>query len=216
MPTTRRSTGSARGRTGPSKGQSTISFHSKVTKSVPQDTKKAVVAPSVAKVEPADVGSPAKEEVEDVVVDEPEVEETEIEQQETIPEKSEAELQAEKVTDAQISKYWKGIEKQRRAPRVHQQDLTQSEMVLRYFDVSSQYGVSVFRLRFQSQLKNANRTTQPCIGTPRMKRWQRAERLGLNPPIEVLAVLLKEEKAGNPGIEKAQMDKIMNSISLMS
>lgn len=52
---------------------------------------------------------------------------------------------------------------------------------------------------------------QPCIGTPRMKRWQRAERLGLNPPIEVLAVLLKEDNKGNNDIETAQMDKILNS-----
>lgn len=43
-----------------------------------------------------------------------------------------------------------------------------------------------------------------------MKRWQRAQRLGLNPPIEVLAVLLREEKQGNEGIEKAHMDEIMN------
>lgn len=44
-----------------------------------------------------------------------------------------------------------------------------------------------------------------------MKRWQRADRLGLNPPIEVLAVLLKEE--GN-GVELAQMDKILNSTAV--
>ena len=43
-----------------------------------------------------------------------------------------------------------------------------------------------------------------------MKRWQRAQRLGLNPPIEVLAVLLKEESKGNEAIEKAHMDDIMN------
>lgn len=45
-----------------------------------------------------------------------------------------------------------------------------------------------------------------------MKRWQRAERLGLSPPIEVLAVLLKEENKGNADIETAQMDKILNSV----
>lgn len=45
---------------------------------------------------------------------------------------------------------------------------------------------------------------------PRLKRWQRAERLGLNPPVEVLAVLLKEEAKGNNRIEKAHMDEIMN------
>lgn len=44
-----------------------------------------------------------------------------------------------------------------------------------------------------------------------MKRWQRAQRLGLNPPIEVLAVLLKEEAQGNKAIERAHMDEIMNA-----
>lgn len=47
-----------------------------------------------------------------------------------------------------------------------------------------------------------------------MKRWKRAEKLGLNPPIEVLAVLQKEEKKGNPGFETAHMDKILNSIAV--
>lgn len=44
-----------------------------------------------------------------------------------------------------------------------------------------------------------------------MKRWQRAQRLGLSPPIEVLAVLLKEENKNNRDAETAQMDKILNA-----
>jgi len=44
-----------------------------------------------------------------------------------------------------------------------------------------------------------------------MKRWQRAERLGLNPPVEVLAVLIKEEAKGEKGFERAHMDELMNS-----
>lgn len=44
-----------------------------------------------------------------------------------------------------------------------------------------------------------------------MKRWQRAERLGLNPPVEVLAVLLREEAKGGKGVERAHMDELMNS-----
>lgn len=47
-----------------------------------------------------------------------------------------------------------------------------------------------------------------------MKRWQRAERLGLSPPIEVLAVLLKEEMKGTRDIGTTQMDKILGSIAL--
>lgn len=98
------------------------------------------------------------------------------------------------MTEAHINKYWKSIEMERMAPRVHQEGLSTHEKILRYFDVSSQYG--------------------PCIGITRTKRWQRAEKLGLNPPIEVLAVLLKEDNNKNKGFEKAQMDKIMGSIAV--
>jgi len=44
-----------------------------------------------------------------------------------------------------------------------------------------------------------------------MKRWVRANKLGLEPPIVVLAVLLKEEKKGNTGIERAHVDELMSS-----
>ncbi|KAJ4155200.1 hypothetical protein LMH87_000456 [Akanthomyces muscarius] len=196
MPTTRRSTGGARARPGPNKGQSTISFSNRVTKAVPKDVKNSIVVPSRQKVD-----APAEKEleVEDVIAEpeadeQPEEDEDEEEAVEEIvvPEKTEVELKAGKMSDAQIGKFWKSIESERIAPRVHQEGLSLNEKVLRYFDVSSQYG--------------------PCIGTPRMKRWQRAERLGLNPPIEVLAVLLREENKGNSDIETAQMDKILNAV----
>jgi len=57
---------------------------------------------------------------------------------------------------------------------------------------------------------------QPCIGITRLKRWQRAQRLGLDPPVEVLAVLLKEEAKGNTAIEKAHMDELLNSAAVAS
>jgi DNA polymerase delta subunit 4 len=44
-----------------------------------------------------------------------------------------------------------------------------------------------------------------------MKRWVRANKLGLAPPIEVLAALLKEEKKGNTQIERAYVDELMSS-----
>lgn len=47
-----------------------------------------------------------------------------------------------------------------------------------------------------------------------MKRWKRADRLGLNPPTEVLAVLLKEEEKGNSSSEVAHLDKIINSTAI--
>ncbi|KAG5918014.1 hypothetical protein E4U42_007037, partial [Claviceps africana] len=105
-------------------------------------------------------------------------------------------IRAAEVTDAHINEYWKEIEAERKAPRVHQEGLSVHEKVLRCFDVSSQYG--------------------PCIGIDRTKRWQRAERLGLNPPIEVLAVLMKEHKKSSDEVETAQMDSILSSIAVGS
>ncbi|CAF9940795.1 MAG: hypothetical protein ALECFALPRED_008864 [Alectoria fallacina] len=105
--------------------------------------------------------------------------------------KSEAEEKGGKVSDAQVKRYWKGKEDERIAPRVHQRGLNVNEKILRHFDLSSQYG--------------------PCIGIPRMKRWKRAENLGLKPPVEVLAVLLKEEKSGNGKAERAFMEGLLTS-----
>jgi DNA polymerase delta subunit 4 len=49
-----------------------------------------------------------------------------------------------------------------------------------------------------------------------MKRWQRADRLGLNPPVEVLAVLMKEEEKGIKGVETAHIDQILNSTAVVA
>jgi DNA polymerase delta subunit 4 len=38
----------------------------------------------------------------------------------------------------------------------------------------------------------------------------------LNPPVEVLAVLLKEEAKGNKEIETAHMDELLNSAAVGS
>ena len=45
---------------------------------------------------------------------------------------------------------------------------------MRNFDMSSHYG--------------------PCTGISRLNRWKRAQKLGLKPPIEVLAVIVDAEK----------------------
>lgn len=145
MPTTRRSTGGARARPGPARGQSTISFSHKVSKPVPKDLKKAAVLSSA--VERAGQAQKKEEEeeeeeaqVDEIQVGEPEAEEQDVKKQ--VPEKSEAVIRAENISDAQINKYWKSVEAERIAPRVHQKDVSLAEKVLRYFDVSSQYGVS--------------------------------------------------------------------------
>lgn len=192
MPATRRSAGSARGRGAVAKGQSNLlSFSSRVTKSGVRDAKKSVLSASVKKIDPRDLEQ-ADEDT--IVVAQPGHEHMDVEEEAAVeipaePEKSEVQVRADKVTDAHVKKYWKSIEGQWSSPRVHQEGLSLSEKILRYFDVSSQYG--------------------PCVGITRLKRWNRAERLGLNPPIEVLSVLQKEEYSKK--IERAHIDEILNS-----
>ncbi|KAJ9627931.1 hypothetical protein H2203_003150 [Taxawa tesnikishii (nom. ined.)] len=87
----------------------------------------------------------------------------------------EVEVRARKIGEAQIARYWRAKEQERKAPRVHQEGLT------------------------------------PCIGIARLKRWKRAEMLGLHPPIEVLAVLLKQTDQGETSSQRAHVDQLMSS-----
>ncbi|KAH8160473.1 hypothetical protein CIB48_g7771 [Xylaria polymorpha] len=183
MPATRRSSGGGR----PSGKQATLSFNHRVTKSVPKSAKNLVSTPAQ---------SPLAKHVihaEPDVKDEADVEEK-VQVVEPVQEKTEAELRADEITDRQISRYWRNVESERRTKRLHQEDLSLAEKILRYWDVSSQYG--------------------PCVGVTRLKRWQRADRLGLNPPVEVLAVLMQEETKETKGIERAHMDDILNSTAV--
>ncbi|KAK7527098.1 DNA polymerase delta, subunit 4-domain-containing protein [Phyllosticta citriasiana] len=100
------------------------------------------------------------------------------------------EHEAIKVSEAQIKKYWREKEEARLAQRVHQEGLSIHEKVLREFDTTGNFG--------------------PCIGISRQKRWKRAQRLGLNPPIEVLAVLMKEGR-DNTRVQRAHVDELMAS-----
>ena len=149
MPTTRKSTRSTGG--GPK--QATLSFNHRVTKPVPKSAKDAVVSAGskdTAPAKPSPLSKSAKPEDEDE--DEAVVPPTEEQEPDEVvvpvpvpapaPETSEAELEAAKITDARIGRYWRGIEAQRLAKPVHQEELGTGEKVLRYFDVSSQYGVS--------------------------------------------------------------------------
>lgn len=52
-------------------------------------------------------------------------------------------VDARKITDTQIKRYWREKENERLAPRVHQEDLTVYEKLLREWDMSGQYGVSL-------------------------------------------------------------------------
>lgn len=144
MSSSKRSTGGTRARAGPEVGQSTISFASRVTKPVPKDAKKAALSDAPRKAA-IDATPPPKDEAEETPVEDVSVDEVEpVEEVTPDEEKSEAELRAEQVSDREIAGYWARLESERIAPRVHQEDVTLSEKVLRYFDVSSQYGVSCF------------------------------------------------------------------------
>ncbi|KAF1990857.1 hypothetical protein K402DRAFT_369858 [Aulographum hederae CBS 113979] len=187
----RRSTGNTK------QAQSTLAFHgqsTKVTKptSTPTSskTKKTkqdpALAESIVRTNLPAVASPDLEEpttAEIAIIDQAE--------QEAAQEETAEEKKARKVTDAQIKKYWKAKESVRNAPRVHQKELSVEEKVLREWDTSGQYG--------------------PCIGIARMKRWKRAHRLGLQPPMEVLAILLKEQDRNNIKAQRAHIDELMSS-----
>ncbi|KAK4618080.1 DNA polymerase delta subunit 4 [Fulvia fulva] len=101
------------------------------------------------------------------------------------------EAEARKITETQIERYWRAKDQERKAPRVHQEDLTVHEKILREWDMSGQYG--------------------PCIGIARLKRWKRANMLGLKPPMEVLSVLLKNMDDGNAKSQRAHVDELMSS-----
>ena len=66
------------------------------------------------------------------------------------------EERARKVTDTQIKKYWRQKEQERLAPRVHQEDLSVYEKVLREWDMSGQYGVSL------SSINNMDQDAKYC------------------------------------------------------
>lgn len=53
---------------------------------------------------------------------------------------------------------------------------------------------------------------QPCTGIARLKRWKRAYRIKLDPPLEVLAVLLKEmDRDSKVELQRSQVDELLNS-----
>ncbi|KAG4444438.1 hypothetical protein IFR05_000029 [Cadophora sp. M221] len=203
MPPTRRTRPSTNTPGPAAKGtQKTLSFGTKVTKpatALPyaKDKDQDVSSPSVtAKAHPlsntVDIDvKPEVEEREAEVEAATELDTGRIEGEGEKESKTEEVLKAEKVTDAQIRKYWREREGERLTRRVHQEELGVEEKILRLFDMSSQFG--------------------PAIGIARMKRWSRAHKLGLQPPIEVLAVLLREEKKGNEKIERAYVDELMSS-----
>ncbi|CCU82230.1 DNA polymerase delta subunit 4 [Blumeria hordei DH14] len=65
--------------------------------------------------------------------------------------------------------------------------------------------------RLQEQTRIAPSAHQADMGTDLKILWLRANRLGLSPPIEVLAVLLKGADTKGARIERAHVDELMIS-----
>ncbi|MCJ1403560.1 hypothetical protein MMC11_006783 [Xylographa trunciseda] len=198
MPSTRRKSGNP---TSTARAQQPLSFNSRSNKiikpSVAAASKNIDKFNSKKLAEAAEISSPSpaveEEEVDVRVTEQPPRAELAIRSQvETEKkERTDVESRAFNITDAQIKRYWKKKEEERKAPRVHQQGLSVEEKVLREFDLSSQFG--------------------PCVGIARTKRWKRAEALGLQPPLEVLAVLLKADSKSSAQVQKAYVDELMSS-----
>lgn len=154
MPATRRSSRGTASPAGAGK-QSTLSFKNKVTKSIkpvgkdtdyksPARAKEFKRSPTPEQEQEPKSESQSESKVHDVTSGEVEQKNKLVVEQEGS--KSEAEIKAAKVTDKAIEKYWGGIEASRQAKAVHRkhgEGLSTGEKVLRYFDVSSQYGVRV-------------------------------------------------------------------------
>ncbi|KAJ5200704.1 hypothetical protein N7491_008490 [Penicillium cf. griseofulvum] len=172
------------------RSQSTLSFGGRVTKpgTAPSHKAKALEStPSLpdtsATPEPQQLPVTPKE------PSKPHVAELAVRQQAAVEHQappSEEDKRALKLNKQDIWRYWQAQEKTRMTPRAHQQGMDVEEKILRHFDLSSQYG--------------------PCIGIARVKRWRRANQLKLNPPIEVLAVLLK----GKDPKERAYIDELLS------
>ncbi|CEP15516.1 hypothetical protein [Parasitella parasitica] len=55
----------------------------------------------------------------------------------------------------------------------HQEHLDETDKLLRAFDLNYDFG--------------------PCVGIKRLDRWERAQKLGLNPPANVKDILMKDK-----------------------
>jgi DNA polymerase delta subunit 4 len=120
--------------------QKTLSFGNKVTKpSAPSSTKDKAhtINPKVI-----DVGHVSSE----AAV----AEQARVEVERSKQERTAEEERASKITDAQIRRYWREREAERKTPRMHQEDVSLEEKILRLFDMSSQFGVCLPLFRFPS------------------------------------------------------------------
>jgi DNA polymerase delta subunit 4 len=141
MPPKRRASGPAT-----KSQQSTLAFHgasNKVTKSgiKAQGAKKRILDTKTKDIKPEviDISDTEPTTTAEAAIIEQTEQEVKAQQVESTPEED----RARRISDAAIKKYWAAKEKERSTPRVHQQSLDLHEKVLREFDMSSHYGVSL-------------------------------------------------------------------------
>lgn len=145
MPPKRKVSGPAAARS----TQSTLTFNgrqSRVTKPSAQTPSAKAKKLDAETIESAAL--PAKIDVDEVADTRSEavvLEQAQEEAERAAVQKTPEEEAASKISEAQIKKYWREKENQRKVRRVHQEDLTIHERVLREWDISAQYGVSLYR-----------------------------------------------------------------------
>ena len=125
--------------------QSTLAFHgssNKVTKSgvKAQGAKKNLLEKKLKDATPEilEISDSEPTTTEAAIIEQTE-QEVQAQEVESTPEEDRARC----ISDAAIKKYWAAKEKQRRAPRAHQGGLTLDDKILREFDMSAHYGVSL-------------------------------------------------------------------------
>jgi DNA polymerase delta subunit 4 len=131
------------------KSQSTLAFHgksAKVTKPGSGAAGKAKTALKEESAEPVDLTLDSQEEVKE---EEPTTADLSLAEQAEAEAKAPLTTEEEEagaVKEAQIRKYWREKEAVRKAPRIHQEDLSLHEKVCREFDTDGRYGVSTRNL----------------------------------------------------------------------
>jgi DNA polymerase delta subunit 4 len=144
MPATKRASSGATSKAKKSQ-QSTLAFHGSTSKiSKPSATAPASNKKDLANLKKADAITAALSDTDSVVP--PTTADVAIAEQivsEVKAPVSKEDEEALRMTVAQIDKYWQAKEAKRKAPRVHQKDLTLGEKICREFDTDARFGVSL-------------------------------------------------------------------------
>ena len=124
MPPTRRKSGNSQASTRTAAAQSTLSFNAKSARVTKPAVRDAAGKKSTSKISQAALVEAVDSVQSEDVETEPKVVEVPVRQRaKPVIERDEAEQRAEKMSDAQLKRYWKAEEDKRKAPRGTTQDL---------------------------------------------------------------------------------------------